>query len=61
MTFKTAQESFETALHFAQTDSNPATEHVAAGLLELTKAIEAELVRMKTEMDSIEKKINQPR
>ena len=57
MTFKTAQESFETALEIAETTGDSAAEHIAAGLIDLTKAVKADLARLKTEVDNVKNKI----
>lgn len=53
MSFKTAQESFESAQESAH---DPAIEAIAAGLVDLTKAIKAELARLKSATESIKTK-----
>lgn len=58
MTFKTAQESFESALKIAETSGDAALEHLSAGLIDLTRAIKADLARIKTELDSVKSKVN---
>lgn len=57
MTFKTAQESFETALQIAEETGDSSGEHIAAGLIDLTKAIKTELARLKADVDTVKNKI----
>lgn len=57
MTFKTAQEAFENALQIAERTEDSAAEYLAAGLLDLTKAIKSELAMIKRKADDIESKV----
>jgi hypothetical protein len=58
MTFKTAQESFESALKIAESGGDSAMEHLSTGLIDLTRAIKADLARIKTELVSLKSKVN---
>lgn len=57
MTFKTAQEFFEEAKTFAEERQDEFGEAIAAGMIDLTRAIKSELNRMKSEMDSIKNRV----
>jgi len=57
MSFKTAQEHFETAQEVAESTGDTASESIAAGLIDLTKAIKLDIARLKTELASIKSKV----
>lgn len=61
MSFKTAQDAFETALHFADTDNNPALQHLIEGMIDLTKALKMNANTNETHLRAIESKINSMR
>lgn len=53
MTFKTAQDSFESAQKIAESTGNSAMEHLSAGLIDLTRSLKTDLARIKTMLDSV--------
>lgn len=55
MSFKTAKDHFEAA---AEQASNPGTEEIAKGLIELTKVLQREISDMESRLRTIESKIN---
>ena len=61
MKLKSARDSLETALHFAETEPNPIMEHLIDGLIDMTKAIEKEASEVMSKLNSIESRINQIR
>ncbi len=50
--------SFETAAQIAEADNDSYREHIALGLIELTKALRSELRDIKSKVDSTSSKVN---
>jgi len=57
MTFKTAREIFEKAQVIALNDGEEVTEGIAAGLIELTKALAITLKHMEDKINSLEREV----
>lgn len=58
MSFKTAIENFETAAQIAETADDSYREHLALGMIELTKAMRTELRDIKSKVESTSNKVN---
>lgn len=58
MTFKTAREAFETVLQIAESSDDSTMEHLAIGLIELTKALSSDATATKSKLDAIASKVS---
>ena len=59
--FQNAQENLETALQIAENTNDSASEHLVAGLIELTKALRAELQGIKAELHTVKEAVRRLR
>ena len=57
MSFKTAQDAFESAQQIADANNDSAAAQIAVGMVELTKAIRAEMRSIGQKVDSVESKV----
>ena len=58
MTFKTAKEFFIEALTIAEQKGDPYREAIAAGLIDLTAAMQSNMTQLKSEIDATKRKIS---
>jgi formiminotetrahydrofolate cyclodeaminase len=58
MSFTTAREAFETAQQIAEASNNSALEHIAAGLVDLSRAIQQELRNIKSDIEQTKSRVN---
>ncbi len=61
MSFKTAREIFEKTQEAALSSGEEAAEGLAAGLIELTKALASELKRLDDKINSLEREVRRLR
>jgi hypothetical protein len=61
MSFKTAQDAFESALQVSEATENSLMEFLLTGLIELTRATKADMSTVKSKLETIEHNIRQIR
>lgn len=61
MSFKTAQDAFESALQISEVTENSLMEFLLTGLIELTRATKADMGAIKSKLETIEHSIRQIR